>query len=161
MADKSVKSRVRPGSKLEKLYNLLKQRGGGELEFPFTSALAQELTTELGVRLPESVWNMLQRLDKKGLIKRKRRVGEKGIIVTLNDDSNPTVEVTTEVSSARNSTRKRRRKSRVRKTPLTIDELLKKLRGEVRELTARKGKLVKQIKQMKIMIHQLGAVSRK
>jgi|GEM_PF-3145150 len=163
MADKRGKSWLKPGSKLGKLYNWLKREIVGT-ELLFTSAHAQQLTTELDVRSPGSVWIKLQQLDKKGLIKRKRRTGEKGLIVSFIDQNAAEVasdgnEAATTSAPARRM-KKSTRKSKVHKTSLSIDELIAKLRSEVEELTARKGKLDTQIKQRKTLINQLTDASR-
>jgi hypothetical protein len=146
----------KPGSKVERLYNWLKREMVGA-ELLFTSEHARTQMGELSIGKPEFVWNMLQSIEGKGLISRKKRRGEKGIIVsfvdknvveTIGDDDAATTIATSRRRDKKKSTRKGR-------ASLTVDELVAKLQSDVERLTAKKGKLDRQIKQKNALIDQL------
>lgn len=163
-------SALRSGSKIEKLYNWL-QREMVTSELVFTKESAHTLMSELFVNKPEIVWNMLQYLEeRKGLISRKRRLGEKGIIVSFvnKDAESPAADGIKATSPATGVRRPKEKPVKQRKQlrkkdseTLTVDQLLKQVKSDIDKLIEQKEVLEERIIQNGKFMEQLYAVSRR
>lgn len=161
---------IKPGSKLEILYNWLKREiVGEESEILFTRTSAEELMPLLNVNTKEDVWNMLGRLEAKKLIIKKRKAGEKGLTISFVKKEAAEASEAEPANVAKTTGRRDGGKAVARKSggrqygksQLTVAALLKKLRSEIVELNAQKGTLDEQIARKTALIEELTQASRR
>ncbi len=162
MTEKMRRYHLKPGSKLEKLFDWLRnEMVGGEIAF--SGSHAQRVMDELKVR-NQQVWNMLQQLDKKKLITRKKAKGEKGFTISLVPRDAAKSEEVKPVRSKRNRTGQRKPLPSEQNNPataiavelpLTVDQLVAKLSEEVERMVKEKEHLENQIRAKNAMIDQI------
>jgi DNA-binding PadR family transcriptional regulator len=130
-------SALKPGSKIAEFFSHIKREMSGP-ELVLSPSRIQELKEEFKIGKVESVYGMLQTLERKGLIERKRRQGE-GIIVSFPATEKESESQPKQVRGRRHSRSKRskKRSKRVRgaeKASPTLDELISKLGDEIEDL---------------------------
>ena len=136
MTTKGMRPVLKPGSKIEKLYNWLKREMVGA-ELLFTSEHALQLVGELPVKKPEFAWNMLQQLERRDLVTRTRRPHQKGIIVSfINKNSAEPVATATKMKVRRRSGKSRMAKALGASRELSVRELMDNLDIRIARLEA-------------------------
>lgn len=144
---------LKPGSKIEKLAQYLKQEIVGT-ELMFTSEHARHLVTELSVGKPESVWNMLRSLERRRVIVRKRRSGEKGIIVSFRDSTEPVDEDKQSKAPRRGKREEPPNGEKASSSPTIIDALGRVMK-EVGDLRTERKKINAKIREKQAFFNQL------
>lgn len=132
-------SALKSGSKMEKLFHYLKKEMVGS-ELIFTGENAKQLMSELSMGKPEFVWNMLQALEEKGLIHRRRLGYNKGIAVSFPiAEKEPQSEENRDPGNNRSkrSVKKSKQPSRAEKSSRTLNELISDLDTEIEGLKKR------------------------
>lgn len=149
-------SAFQPGSKISELYLWLKREMKPAGKLIFTSDQARKLKEELSIERPEFVWNMLRAIERRGFIRRRRRPGRRGIIISF-------VKKNDKLAKSSKADRRRRKVAKkskgASKTPITINDLIKKTQSEIDGLVHQRDALGKRIEEKSKFLKDLSSAS--
>jgi hypothetical protein len=144
---------LRSGTKVAKLDRWVRKQFKDDTKFLFTSDDAHKLIHKLSAKGPEEVWNTLVALEKHGRIKRTRRKGKRGIIVSLvhqdrSVTNTPKRQKTLKANNRQRgrSTRKAKAENKTQKSASASQGYMTELQGENNSYAAeitRLGELIK------------------
>ncbi len=136
-------SALKHGSKIAEFFAFIKREMVGA-ELIITSEQMRQLMESLKVGKVETLYGMLQQMERKGLINRARRKGVKGIVVSFPTPGSEAESLQSTQKRTRRQSRSKRSEKRSKrsrgadKASPTLDDLIS---GLAKEIEGLKGKL--------------------